>query len=655
MICFRSKRLLILLLALVVALGALVFLPGVKGPYIFDDYSNLITNSYLRIKSLDLDSLEHASYSLASGPLHRPVAMASFALNYYFAGSFYPSTPYKLTNIILHAINGMLVFWFMYLVLTRLAETYYQNSRIPGLTNKQNTPALLAGAIALLWVVHPVQLTSVLYVVQRMTALAASFTLLSLICYMKARTASVAGRKTGAWLGVFGLLGFGVLGVYSKETAFLIPVFVLILELMLYPHESPWRLWQTLTPTTRRLFLSLAAIVTTAIGAYVIHRVLPLYGLRNFTLTERLMTEGRVIVFYISLILVPRLNEFAMFHDDIVISKSLVDPWTTAPSLLLIAGLLTMALFWRKRYPLFSLGILWFFAGHLLESTFYPLEIAHEHRNYLPSLGVLMAVMAVVGSLYRRTQQKKWLWILPGLAVAFGTVACLRAYQWSSEGQFYYHEVTHHPLSAGSQMGYGMYLMERGQYAEGIQAYRRAVDLNPDEPGFLINLFMSTARHGQSLGSEDERKIIRLLQTKRITATTSWALNNVSECILDDCKTLQPLMETWMKTILEKSPSRFNDPSYNYYLLGRTLLGEGKINEAIDAYRKSYELDPQYLNPMIELADTYIQIGRLDYARVIISEIKRANERVIHPKERELKQLQSLVRKHRAAETPAKP
>jgi tetratricopeptide (TPR) repeat protein len=159
---------------------------------------------------------------------------------------------------------------------------------------------------------------------------------------------------------------------------------------------------------------------------------------------------------------------------------------------------------------------------------------------------------------------------------------------------------------------------------------------------------MSAARHDQAYDPMDEEKVMHLLQVKRFTATSSWALDNVSACILDECKALQPAMEKWLKTMINKSRSRFSDPSYNYFLLGRTLLGQGKINEAVDAYRKSYELDPQYLNPMIELADTYIQLGRLDYAQIIISEIKRANQHVNHPKEKELSRLQALMHDRRS-------
>jgi tetratricopeptide (TPR) repeat protein len=644
MIRLNNRRLLVFILSLAAALGALVFLPGLAGPYVFDDYSNLLVNSYVRITSLDLHSLRQASYSLAAGPLQRPIAMASFAINYYYAGSFSPSFPFKLTNIILHAINGVLIFWFMHLVLARLAQAKHRNSSIEGTANTLRTSLLLAGAIALLWVIHPIQLTSVLYVVQRMTELAALFTLLGLICYLSGRTMMLAGRKTGVWLAVMGLLGFGCLGIYSKETALLLPVFILIIEYILFAEEFPWRRWQNLRPTAKHLTLGGATVALAALSTYVIHAVLPLYAIRNFTLTERLMTEGRVLVIYILQILVPRIDQFALFHDDITISRSLTSPWTTAPALLLIVGLLVAAVLWKKKYPLFSLGILWFFGGHILESTVYPLEIMHEHRNYLPSLGVLMIVAGAVHLLTQRTVQRNWWWILPGFALVFGGTTYLRAQQWSSSESLYYFEASHHPRSAGAQMGYAMLLMENGQYDKGLQIYRHAAELNPDETGILINLQMSAARHGRPLNPTDDENILQRLSSKPLTATTGWALNNVAACILDTCKTLQPNLEQWLKVLLERPSARYIDRSYYYNLFGHTLIGQGKINEAVDAYRKSYELDPNYINPLIELADMYIQLGRMDYARIIISEIQRANKRVLHPKTRELERLESTMR-----------
>lgn len=639
----------LLLLAVVIALGALVFLPGVAGPYVFDDYSNLLVNSYVRITSLNLDSLRLASYSLAAGPLQRPIAMASFAINYYFAGSFDPSTPFKLTNISLHAVNGLLIFWFTNLVLARLTQVDYRNSSVAGSITRPDASMLLAGTIALLWVIHPIQLTSVLYVAQRMTELAALFTLLGLICYLRGRTAMLAGRKSGVWLAIAGPLGFGYLGIYSKETAVLLPVYILILEYMLFVDELPWRRWRNLCRPVKRSALVNAAVVLAGLSAYIIHVVLPLYAIRNFTLTERLMTEGRVLLFYISLIIVPQIDQFALYHDDITISTSLTSPWTTAPALLLVGGLLVAAVLWRKKYPLVSLGILWFFGGHVLESTVYPLEIAHEHRNYIPSLGILMIVAGAVHLLYRHTGRRNWWWILPGLALVFGVTTFLRAQQWSNPESLNYFEASHHPHSAGAQMGYAMLLMQKGQYAQGMQVYHRAADLNPDEPGILINLLMSAAKHGQPLDPADQNTLLRALGSKPFTATTGWALDNVASCILDTCKVLQPLLEKWLTVLLERPRTRSVDRSYYYYLLGQTLIGQARINEAVNAYRKSYELDPNYINPLIQLADVYIQLGRMDYARVIISEIKRADSRVSHPQTRAVERLESLMHEHASA------
>jgi len=251
--------------------------------------------------------------------------------------------------------------------------------------------------------------------------------------------------------------------------------------------------------------------------------------------------------------------------------------------------------------------------------------------------------------LYQRTRQRNWWWILPVLALVFGGMTFLRAQQWSNSESLYYFEASHHPRSAGAQMGYAMLLMETGQFDKGMQIYRHASELNPNEAGLLINLQMSAARHAQPLNPADNKEVLRLLDSKPVTATTGWALNNVADCILDACKTLQPLMEQWLQTLLQRPSARSVDRSLYYYMLGRTLIGEGKINGAIDAYRKSYELDPYYLNPMVELADMFIQLGQINYAQTIISEIQRANKRVHHPKTREVEQLETLIRERASA------
>ena len=164
----RSTR--TLLLSCLLVMVSLIYLPGISGPYTFDDYPNLLTNSYVQIKSLDAESLYQAAYSLAAGPLMRPVSMLSFAVNYYFAGSFDDPAPYKLTNIFLHSLNGLLVFWLAQLIFTRLKQEN-RKTFLSGSYINARTLSILSALIAALWIVHPIQVTSVLYVVQRMASL----------------------------------------------------------------------------------------------------------------------------------------------------------------------------------------------------------------------------------------------------------------------------------------------------------------------------------------------------------------------------------------------------------------------------------------------------------------------------------------------------
>ena len=183
----------LLLLSLVLALSAFVYLPGISGPWIFDDYTNLIHNSYVKVQTLSPDALRQAAYSLKAGPLQRPISMISFALNHYFAGGMNTTTPYKLNNLVIHIFNGLLVFWFLRLVLSRLIKI--TRGRMPAWRISPQATTLLASAGSMLWLIHPIQITSVLYVVQRMTELSALFTFLGLIAYLMGRSRVTHGEK----------------------------------------------------------------------------------------------------------------------------------------------------------------------------------------------------------------------------------------------------------------------------------------------------------------------------------------------------------------------------------------------------------------------------------------------------------------------------
>ncbi|MDR1848793.1 MAG: hypothetical protein LBQ75_02015, partial [Zoogloeaceae bacterium] len=184
-----------LLLALCLCIVVL-YAPGLGGDFVFDDTGNIINNSALAITSLDFASLNAAAWSGDAGPLGRPLSVLSFALNYYFAGldSFY----FKLTNLILHLINTLLVFFLARIIFSGFLK---QRTTPECLTKNPDFPTQGALMAAALWGMNPLNLTSVLYVVQRMVSLSTLFGLAALLLYGLWRTSPIIhthARRLGA-------------------------------------------------------------------------------------------------------------------------------------------------------------------------------------------------------------------------------------------------------------------------------------------------------------------------------------------------------------------------------------------------------------------------------------------------------------------------
>src|SRR5699024_9739532 len=144
-------------------------------------------------------------------------------------------------------------------------------------------------------------------------------------------------------------------------------------------------------------------------GLYVVILLLPLivglvwqlpgvlspgaWARRDFDLHTRLLTEARIVSGYIRWTLLPTPDALSFYHDNYPISTGLFQPWTTFACIVLIAALLALAWWLRKRAPLASLGILLYFGCHTLTGTILPLELVYEHRNYFASFGLLLAVV----------------------------------------------------------------------------------------------------------------------------------------------------------------------------------------------------------------------------------------------------------------------
>ena len=423
---------------------AAVYWAGLSGGFFFDDGPNLLVVPGLRLDTLSWDALQQAWTSGTAGPLGRPVAMLSFALNYYFAG-FNPFA-FKLTNLLVHALCGVLVY----------AVTLHLVKELPTGPLQDQLASRIAAVAAAIWLLHPIQVLAVLYVVQRMTSLSALFLLAAFYLHIQARSGKgwrAHAALAGSWLVLWPL------SALSKETGVLFPVFVLAWEILVRWHSA------------RRLdsfaiiFIAIASFFTGATAVYLLSSASGWlwsgYAMRDFTLIERVFTEGRVVWVYVDLMVFPRLGAFGLYHDDIAVSTSLWSPWTTLPALLGLAAVVAAIFLVRKRAPLVAFGLAWFLIGHALESTVLPLEIAHEHRNYLPFFGlVLAAVQGVPMAMGAQLRSSMPTAILAGIAllVCVGMTA-LRAYHFGEPVRRTQMEAQSHPASARAQYEAGAVLL----------------------------------------------------------------------------------------------------------------------------------------------------------------------------------------------------
>lgn len=479
----RQYFLLALLACTVACVTYLAYKPGLHGPFVFDDLSNILLVKTTYLRELSFSALYNTAMAVDSGPLHRPIAILSFALNYFFTriDVYY----FKLTNLTIHLITGFLLYRLTYRLLNRHTQT---NTNEEYSSLKLN---LLALGVAGVWILHPLNLTSVLYVVQRMTSLASMFTVLGVLGYVVGREQILRGQRRGFATALASVTVFGALAALSKEIGILLPVYVLLIEIFFYRMSAPENLRRSFNWVFYSIIVApLVLGVGIALAKSGTLLALDAYQTRNFTLGERLLTESRVMWFYLKLIVMPTIGELGTYHDDIAISTNLFNPITTLFSTIGLAGLLGISLISYRRAPMLGFGLAWFLLGHSLESTVVPLEIAHEHRNYLPQVGILLGAIYYTShssKVHLSTQNIRYLAILCYI-VLMGVITHARAAEWKDEWTLFNAEARNHPNSVRSHTALAVLYNDNKKYPEAEEHFRRAAELQPSEVETMARL-----------------------------------------------------------------------------------------------------------------------------------------------------------------------
>lgn len=601
----------------VLALSALVYYPGLHGDFEFDDASNILNNTYLQIGHLSWHSLREATFSGFAGPLGRPISMMSFALNYYATGfsPFY----FKLVNLVIHLLAGLGVF-FLTRLLFRAPRIHLHSVPVTG---KYLWLSLLITAA---WLLHPLNLTGVLYVVQRMTSLSGLFIFWGLVLYVRGRLDLTQERDArGVALILVGLLLFGGLSILSKENGALMPFFMLVIEAALFRFE--------VRNTKQRLFLFgffyLFSIVPLVVGtAFLVthsHWLADAYDGRQFTLAERILTQPRALFYYLRLIFAPSASDMGIFHDDFVVSRDVTEPITTPFAIIGVALLLGVAFASIRRAPVLAFGLLWFFVGQSIESSIIPLDMVYEHRNYVPLYGILFATFYYL--LHPRFS------VLSGrvkyaIAVSFvmllAIVTWIRSEQWSNEFVHALTEARNHPGStrANYQMGrmyftlFANYGKERN-YEQAKYYLRRAAQISGNDVSPLIGELQLDYKASKPVDLSLVRKIEHRLQYLPPYNPNIISIKEFENCQINHyCK----LPDKDMLAMLE---SMLRNPKASPRMKGdaNTLIGSYYSNKlgdliVVGKYLKAaVEAEPTLALRRVGLARWYSTQGRFAAAR----------------------------------------
>lgn len=634
-----------LLLAIAVVVTAMVYWPGVSGGWVFDDYPNIVQNNAIHIQPghQTLAAWVNAALSSPASFLHRPLASITFAINW-MMGSGDPE-PFKITNIIIHLVNGVLVFCMLRALLRLIALRWPDRIEVPAATR-------LALIVAAAWMLLPINLMAVLYVVQRMESLCQVFVLAGLWAYLHGRwmmlTAADARRgQHGFSLAVGGIVLGTLIGLTSKETAVLLPVFAFLVEAIVIrfgratvgpSSEAADHLLtskQSKSGTDKRIWglFTITLFVPGVLGfLWILRGVLQPGALagRDFTLGQRLLTEARVLVDYLRWTLFPNPDVLSLYHDEIVKSTGLLSPWTTLASIVFLAALIAIAVWLRNRRPLVSLGIGWFFAGNLLTATIVPLELVYEQRMYFASIGVLLAAGALLIGL-------RWKIVLPilrGFLVTaallwFAVATDLRAQEWSNPLRLAVAEANRHPESARAVYEAGRLLLIASNYQPGkaldeARKYLREAAAIPGSSSLPDQaLIMIADHHRQGADADDWRSMIHKLANQPTRQEDISALISLGRCYEASVCHFDAswLQRAYMAALSRPHPIARLDGAYADFQ--RDILHNDVI--ATKFLARAVAGDPSEPAYRIDLAALYARQGETKHALEQIDALRRMN------------------------------
>ena len=568
-------------LLLIMAAGIIVYLHSFHAGMVFDDHGFIINDTAVHMTDLSPDAIKTAAVD--GKPRHRYLPNISFALNYYFGGL--NPFGYHLVNLTIHLLSGIFLFFFI----KNTLHIDPQNKR-------ESHPELIAFFAALLWVVQPVGTQSVTYICQRMASMVALFYIISLLFYVKGR---MAMRETPSeWLKpcLFFSGGFlaAVCAIATKENAGTLPLVLLLYEWFFFQDlKLKWSRRQILWIAF--FVIVFAGVVFWYMGENPMFRIMNSYRRRDFTLIERVMTEWRIVVYYLSLFLWAPPGRLNLDHDY-PLSLSPVHPATTLAALAAILGLLIWAAYSAKKGRLIAFAILWFFITQATESTIIGIELVFEHRTYIP---FMMISLLLVLAIFRMIKNRSLAYgLLGATALVFSVWTYQRNQTWQEPVSFLTDCTVKSPKKYRPQHNLGVALDDAGDISGAIAHYKIAIQTDPDRASAYNDLGSALLKLGKI--HEASQNIRRALELKPDFAD---AHNNLGNVLFKQGKIDAAIQ--YFRHSLTLNP----DFAEAYSNLGNALSRQGKTDEAFQNFYRALALDPDLSEAHNNLGNALMQKG----------------------------------------------
>jgi tetratricopeptide (TPR) repeat protein len=592
---------------LIILLSLLAYSNTINVPFHFDDANAIVENPLIKDLRFFSDPSKAEGFKGLfeyNTFIRRYIGYLSFALNYAIDGL--NTAGYHIINLFIHIGNALLLYLLVIL-----------SFRIPFLNESPIKRYAIHTAVftSLLFACHPLQTQAVTYIWQRVTSLAALFYLLSLVAYIRwrlSRFRGSSGVKALPWY-VLCLLS-AVLAMKTKEIAFMLPLIITLYELLFFEEKIKNRIVYLLP-----IFLTMLIIPSTLIGidkpvGDLIDDVSEVSrGVTSLSRWEYLLSEFRVIVTYIRLIFVPvhqnldyDYPRFYSFLDPRVFVSFLFLLLTFSFGIYLLYKYRKTALYTR----LISFGIFWFFINLLLESSIIPLNnVIFEHRMYLPSIGVFLALSVSLFILIEKLKDR-WRYIgsaviavLSVIVVVLTGATYARNRVWKDTLSLWSDVVRKSPNNARGHNNLGFVYQTQGFIEKAIEHYRMAIKLYPTYLKAHINL--GSAYQSQGFVDKAMEQYRIALKISPDDPVIYYNLGNVyiSQGLAEKA------MEQYLIAIKIK-------PAYleAHNNLGNVYISQGLVEKAMQQYLIAIKINPDYLDSHNNLGNVYMSQGMVDKA-----------------------------------------